>query len=296
MENGNKLLFSRHLDEIDDLKAFGRDAPLEKSELNLEKLRKISGAIYKKIVDEDKEAVLFVTSPRLRATETAEWIAEDLKNRGLSNLKIRFSSNQDLRATEQGEFVLPEEYSPGDFFEGLSMASAIFTKEAHMSDVPGMDDNIHYKFGDPVLKPDGSYKYPELLKFFNGHGESYSETLIRIYNSVLEMSKSYEKLLGRTEVVVVSHGQIYHVLRGLLEISKMLKSGTVNFRTGDSMKLLWQIYNACDSSQKVTGICMPLDFEVLNDVQLMGLLKKEVEYLQDANSEAAKAGQKYGKF
>lgn len=294
MENGNNLLFSRHLDEVDDLKAFGRDAPLEKSESNLEKLKKISEAVYTKIVDEDKEAVLFITSPRLRAKETAEWIAEDLRSRGLSNLKIRFSSNQDLRATEQGRFVLPQDYSPGDFFEGLSIASAVFTKEAHMSDTPGMEDNIHYRFGDPVLKPDGSYKYPELVKSFEGNGESYSETLIRIYNSVLEMSKSYQKLLSRTEVVVVSHGQIYHVLRGLLEISKMVKSGTVNFQTGDSMKLLWQIYNACDGNQKVTGICMPLDFEVLKDTEMMGLLKKEVEYLQAANVEATKLEPRYG--
>lgn len=284
MENGNNFLFSRHLDEVDDLKKFGRDAPLERSPSNLEKLNKISEALYQKIVDTNKEAVLFITSPRLRAKQTAEWIAEDLKHRGL-DLKIRFSPNDDLRSTEQGDFVIPEDYNPGDFFEGLSLASAIFTKEAHLSDTPGMEDNIHYKFGDPVLMPDGSYKYPELVKFFKENGESYSETLVRIYNSVLEMSESYEKMLGRTEVVVVSHGQIYHVLRGLSEISKMIKNGDIDFKTGDSVKLLWQIYNSCDSAQKVTGTCMPLGFDVLNDPKMMEFLRKEVESLKEANVE-----------
>lgn len=284
MEKENSLIVSRHLDEVDDLKKFGRDAPLERSQLNLEKLNKIADTVYQKIEETEKEAVLFITSPRLRARETAEWIAKDLKYRGL-DLKVRFSPNEDLSSTEQGGFVVPDDYNPGDFFEGLSLATAIFTKESHMSDNPGMEDNIHYEFGDPVLLPDGSYKYPELVKFFTENGESYAETLTRIYKSVLEMSSHYQKLFSKTEVVVVSHGQIYHVLRGLSEIGKMVKNRSIEFSTGDSVKLLWKIYNDCDSDQKVTGICMPLDFEALNDPELMELLKKEIAYLEKGKAE-----------
>ncbi len=281
MENANEMLFSRHLDEVDDLKTYGRDAPLERSPENHEKLEKATEAIYQKIVTSGKKAVLFITSPRVRATETAELIAMGLTQRDPS-LKIRFSSNEDLKATEQGEFVLPDDYEQNNFFVGLDIASKIFTKEAHLSDEQGMEDNISYRFGDPIQLPDGSYKYPELVEHFTKTGESYAETLSRIFNSVLEMSGKYDKLMEATEVVIVAHGQIYHVLRGLSEIHRMIKDGEIEFKKGDSMKLIWKIYNDCDPSQKVTGICMPLDFNALNDPAAMSLLEGEREILQGA--------------
>ena len=291
MENPNEMMLSRHLDEIDDLKTYGRDAPLETSPENLEKLERATEAIYQKIVSSGKKAVLFVTSPRVRAVETAELIAENLRQRDPS-LKMRFSSNEDLRATEQGEFVLPEDYQQNDFFIGLDAATKIFTKEAHLSDEQGMEDNIAYRFGDPIQLPDGSYKYPELAEYFTKTGESYAETLSRIFNSLLVMSGKYDKLLEATEVVIVAHGQIYHVLRGLSEIHRMIEDGEIEFKKGDSMKLIWKVYNACDPSQKVTGICMPLDFDALNDPEAMSLLKGEREVLQaSTNPETNESGE-----
>jgi hypothetical protein len=273
-------MFARHLEEVNDLKEYRRDAPLEKSESNLQKLEIISEKIYQKIVDDHKRALLFITSPRVRAIETAELVAHNIQRRASAPIKVRFSSNEDLKSTEQGDFVLPEDYSPTDFFIGLDLASKIFTSEAHLSDTPGMEDNLSYRFGDPLLLPDGSYKYPELLPYFRESGESYGQTLVRIYNSVLEMSEKYHKLLGDTEVVIVSHGQIYHVLRGLSELGKMIRNGEVDFSPGDSPKWLWEIYKRCDEAQKVTGICMPLDLEMLKDEGLMLLLRKEASLLQ----------------
>ncbi len=75
------------------------------------------------------------------------------------------------------------------------MASKIFTKEAHMLNEPGMEVNISYRFGDPIQLADDSYKYPELVEYFTKTGESYDETLSLIFNSVLEMSGKYNKLM-----------------------------------------------------------------------------------------------------
>lgn len=95
----NEMLFSRHLDEVDDLKTYRRDAPLEKSAENQEKLEKATEAIYQKIVASGKEAVLFVTSPRVRATETAGLIAMGLTQRPFSQDKIFFKRRLESNGT-----------------------------------------------------------------------------------------------------------------------------------------------------------------------------------------------------
>ncbi|MEI7512316.1 MAG: hypothetical protein WCK01_02545 [Candidatus Uhrbacteria bacterium] len=186
-----EILFSRHLNEIDDLVAYGRDAPLMDSEENQKRLLEITNTVYKKITKENKKAVLFITSPRLRARQTAEFVVDHLKEKTGTSIKFRFSSNENLRSTEQGKFVLPKGYRAGESFPALQLAGTIFNREAHASDQVGETDNINYKFGDPVKLPGGGYKYPELVGNFTEYGESYRETLIRIYSTVVDTSGKY---------------------------------------------------------------------------------------------------------
>jgi broad specificity phosphatase PhoE len=277
-----KILFSRHLDEIDDLETYGRDAPLIDTPENREKLEKISKALYEKLLESKKEAVLFVTSPRIRAQQTAKLVADKITEMSGGAIKVRFSANENLKATEQGDFILPEDYKANDVFVGLKLANKIFNKETHGSDEPGGVDNIDYRFGDPVKTGEGEYKYPELVPYFSEYGETYKDSLIRLYGAVLDTSKKYEKFLGNTEVVIVAHGQIYHVFRGLVELSKMIKRGDVEYKKGDSAKLLWEIYKNCSDDQKVTGICMPLDLEILTDQDMLALLREEIDYLKNS--------------
>lgn len=280
------MLFSRHLDEADDLRAYGRDAPLVDSPENRKKLEDISDTLYEKIVQGNKEAAMFVTSPRIRAIQTAELVADDIGEKSDHKIKIRYSVNKDLRATDQGDFILPEDYKPDAVFTGLKVASKVFDRETHGSDLPDMADNIDYRFGDPVLLQNGEYKYPELVGYFSDYGESYRDSLIRLFSVIIDSSKKYESFLGSTEVVVVAHGQIYHVFRGLIELSKMIKGDHIEFKTGDSIKMLWEIYKNCSDDQKVTGICLPLDFECLGDEKIMALLQDEINFLRDNSQES----------
>ncbi len=275
-----KVLFSRHLDEIDDLETYGRDAPLVDTVKNREKIEVVSRILYEKTLRGRKKALMFVVSPRIRAQQTARLLAENVRKNGACMIKVRFSVNENLKATEQGEFILPKGYKPGLVFQGLKLAHEIFNCETHGSDCIGGVDNIDYKFGDPVQLPCGKYKYPELTRYFLKYGDSYRESLVRLYSTILEASKKYKKMLQNTEVVIVAHGQTYHVVRGLLQVGKMIKSNKIKFGKGDSVRLLWNVYKSCGDDQKVTGVAGLLDFSSLGDKDLMCILKEEIEFLK----------------
>lgn len=278
--NMEKVIFARHLNEMDDLKTYGRDAPLIDSVENQKRLIDITNTLYEKIIKSEKKAVLFVTSPRIRAKHTAELVARNLVEKIGPNFKTRFSVNEDLRSTEQGDFILPEGYKAGDVVPFLQSATKIFTQEVHGSDHPGGVDNIGYRFGDPIKLPNGQYKYPELVGHFTRYGESYKDTLERIYSTVLDTSKKYQRFLGRIEVVVVSHGQTYHVFRGLSEIANMVHTKEIEFKKGDSVKLSWEAYKKCSDDKKVPGICQPLDLDYLDDETMLTLLQGEIDFFK----------------
>lgn len=146
------IFFTRHLDEEDDLVTWRRDAPLKQDEANHAKLENIVEVLAGKVERDDKKAILFVTSPRLRAIETAHLAAKGISQKIGGGLKFRFSTDEGLKATEQGEILLPEDYSAGDFFEGLDLAGKIFGREVFGDGSLVSKHNLHYRFGDPVVE------------------------------------------------------------------------------------------------------------------------------------------------
>lgn len=275
-----KILVARHLDDIDDLATYGRDAPIEDTFENAKKLTSIADAIYEQVVCKGRRTVMFVTSPRLRAKQTAQLLSNDLELRSGGLIRTFFSVNDDLRSTEQGRFILPDNYQAGDVFLGLDMANKIFDQETHGSDY-GLEDNIDYHFGDPIEYPNGSYKYPEIANYFVEYGESYRESLLRIYNTVLRTGSKYRRISGSTELVVVAHGQQYHLLSELSELAQAVSGQGLSISPGESVKLLWDIYKMSDDSQKVPGVCMPIDFSYLGNDAIMQILRQEVDFLSN---------------
>ena len=91
-----EILVANHLEEIDDLKNHGRDGYLIDTEDNKRMLARQIEAIVNKINKEEKRAVLFVTSSRIRAIQTAELIADGIKKLAGDKIHIRFSSNENL--------------------------------------------------------------------------------------------------------------------------------------------------------------------------------------------------------
>ncbi len=276
-KQNREMIFAGHVDEIDDLRKYRRDAPLKDSEKNCIDLSKISNAIISKMRQSGKKAVIFITSPRIRAKETAVLVALAIKKQLGEEIKIRYSTDEKLKLTEQGEFILPKDYIPGEFFEGLKIASEIFLKES----INNLNQNLHYQFGDPVIQQDGSFKYPELAELFIKSGETYAQSLSRIFLSVIEMGYKIHKINSSyTEVVLIAHGFTYHILRGLVVLGEQIKQKNININTGELANILWEIYSKREGELRDIAYA-PLDITNLEDEELLELLKKEIKFLEN---------------
>jgi broad specificity phosphatase PhoE len=130
-ENDKNIIFTRHLNEIDDLESFDRDAPLYDSVENNVSIEKTANLLTEKLLKNNKQAIIFIVSPRVRAIQTAELLEDIVIKKLPPNNKLRYkiSINNDLRASEQGKFTLPKDYKAGEIFEGLKLASNIFENE-----------------------------------------------------------------------------------------------------------------------------------------------------------------------
>ncbi|MCX6754515.1 MAG: hypothetical protein NTU81_01640 [Candidatus Nomurabacteria bacterium] len=274
-----EILFASHLDDIDDLEKYGRDAPLENSERNKKDLEIVVNAIVDKVHKSNKKAVLLVTSSRIRAKETADLVAIEIKKRlECEDIKIRFDIEDNLKAPEQGEFILPEDYKAGSYFEGLKIASDIFYNESLKKE----DKNVHYKYGDPVLQDNGNYKHPELVAYFNKYGESYAESMIRLLTSVTKTSKKIEKINLSTEVVIISHSFVYEIFRGLSILAKKIKDEGVIIKEGEIPNRLSEIFESRTSILKDTAYA-PIDITNLGDKDLMTVLEREISFFKKNN-------------
>jgi hypothetical protein len=129
------------------------------------------------------------------------------------------------------------------------------------------------------LQDDGSYKYPELLDFFSKSGESYSEPLIRMVTSVLDLSKKVHKLEKKVEVVIVAHGLTYHILRGLGVIGRQILENDLVIEPGGLAYKIWEVYLSRESELRETAYGM-LDITNLGNLKLLKKLEDEIVALQ----------------
>lgn len=263
----------RHFDDIDDLLMYGRDNEIIPGQ---EKLAfQFAKEIYDEVKKEDKGAVMFICSSRIRATQTAGLIIEELRKMD-ETLKIRKVAEPALANIDQGKFILPPDYKQGDYYAGLDIANKIFAKE-----VFSPDGDYLYKFGDPILQADNTYKYPELIPYFESYGENYRDFLLRIYEMILETSGKVEKLESKTKAVVVTHAQLYQILKDISAVAKMIKNDGIEVRTGDLPKLCWEQYQKRFKEQVKPAYGLNhVSIEDLYDHKIIELLKKEIEYLK----------------
>ncbi len=264
----------RHFDDIDDLLSFGRDGDLIPGQE--EQAAPIAQEIDADVKKEGKGAVMFVCSSKRRAIQTADLIADQLHKLD-DKIKVRVTKDEALDAIYQGEFILPADYKPGDKFLGLELAGRAFAQEALVPD----KGNYLYKFGDPVLQDDKSYKYPELVPYFKSYGESNRDLLLRIYDLVVRASEQADKLNSRTKVVAVTHSQLYQVFRDLNTVANMVKDDGFELKTGELPKLCWDLYSERFKREKPTYALNYVSIENLCDPAILGLLKKEIEFLKE---------------
>lgn len=141
---------TRHLEGDDNLfeKRDGKLLPGQEA-----KVAEIADSLYTEIGGGDVPIMIFISSPKRRAIETAELVSNELRSR-LENTRIMMSTDESLRDQNQGEVILPSDYKPGNHFAGLTIAGKIFQKET-FSDGASSMGNITYRFGHPLMKQEG---------------------------------------------------------------------------------------------------------------------------------------------
>ncbi len=272
-----KLPIIRHFDEVDNLSSDIRDGELLPDQE--EKARVIAEQIMQELENYSQEAVFFVTSTRIRAIQTADLIINELKkiNPDVRTLKVE---EGDLCAIKEGKFILPEGYKPGDYFIGLELAADAFSNEVHAKEYGLGEDNYLYRHGDPLLLEDGTYKYPELLNYFESSGENYKEVLLRIYKLIIKTHKKVHKLSKKTKVAILTHGQPAQIFKDLNAVAAKVSAGSLDVHLGQLANLCWEEYKKRDKSERVTGQTDMISIEYLQDEDMIQILQSEVDYLE----------------
>ncbi|MDP3729450.1 MAG: hypothetical protein Q8R26_01690 [bacterium] len=86
---------------------------------------------------------------------------------------------------------------------------------------------------------------------------------------------------SKTKIVVVTHAQLYQVLRDLNTVANMVKNEGLNLKAGELPELCWSLYSQRFKSEKPTYGINYISIENLCDPEIIELLKKETEYLKN---------------
>lgn len=264
----------RHLEDVDDLIRFGRDGDLIPGQES--EAKNIAEKFIEECKKEGKEAIILVCSSRKRGVKTAEAVAGAIRAID-KDIKVRIAEEDALASIYEGEFILPDDYKAGDPFLGLPIANKIFNNEAFESNPP----NDLYKFGDPVLLQNGSYKYPELLPYFKSYGESNRDIMLRTYLLIIQTYEKIHKLNSKTKVVVITHAQHYQIFRNLSIIAKKVIDEGFKFNVGEIPRLCWKLYKERSMTVKPTYDINFIPVEELCSSETIKLLKDELRYLDE---------------
>jgi len=223
-----------HFDEIDDLKRYGRNAPLKITAKEIMGANDIVNKIYE-IRTRKTRKIFFFVSSKLRAKQTFEVVANALTrradNKGI-DLEIKYSNN--LAGQEQGIVNIPAGYVSGDNVPSFGVAREVFVKETYIN------KNAYYRFGDPLIDETGLVKYPELVGLFMEYGDTGYETLLRHLKSFLKIIRKTIKTSKNELVVVISHTLTTVIFQEIFEILEANEIPT-NY-PGDLLFSLWDIY------------------------------------------------------
>ncbi len=265
----------KHLEDKDDLLQ-NRDAGLVPDQEHL--AENLAEEIYNHAIANNFKILVFCMSPKKRAMETAEMVRNKLAEKPV-RLKIISEVDDNLREIDQGKFILPEDYKPGDTFVGLKMAGKVFSAETFNVEDP-TKDNLDYHFGDPLLQPDGTYKYPELAQYFSEYGESYKDVLLRFYTQIVKLSENIERFKDKVEPVIFTHGQPHQIFTNLAEVAEKVCNEGFDFETGTLPRVCWDLYQARRKGVVPFGQIIFISIENLCRPEMVQKIKEEIAYLK----------------
>jgi len=166
------FLTVRHFADQNALKTYGHDGPLKTGQ---EKL--ISVTAEKVMIEVEKSGVkavrILYTAKTRRISETADLIVEVLHQKGVN---VVFQHDSRLEVMDQGDFILPDDYQDGEWFNPLDLAWDAICDESYLN------DNLFYRFGDSL-----SGKYLVLGTAFSRVGESLGWSLINKYSLIYDL-------------------------------------------------------------------------------------------------------------
>lgn len=270
----------KHLRDRDDLLE-GRDAGLVAGQE--ESAQKIADEIYANTVGNGARVLVFAVSPKKRAMETAS-LVKDLIRVKSESIKVVSVVDDSLREIDQGKFILPQGYRPGDIFIGLQLAGRIFSEEVFNRQNLGRD-NLLYRYGDPVLLPDGEYKYPELIPYFSSPGESYRDVLLRFYGQIVLLSEQIQRYNDQIRLVVFTHGQPHQIFNDLSLVADQVYDEGIMFEPGKLPRLCWDVYQARRKGVVSFGKVDFVSASRIFEPKIVSLLRREIEYLRKLGHE-----------
>ena len=257
-----EIIIARHLRDRDELSTHGLDSGL------LPDQERGSERIAEEILKHCNEArlnnILIFSSIKQRALETAKQI-EGYLSQNNSDIGVEIREEPSLRELDQGKVVLPEGFKDGDTFKPLHDAWDVFYEETFTK------NNLLYKFGDPMMGGDNSAKYENLRGHFSSYGESYAQFIMRIYDSLVSISKELnfsEKPFGP---VLVLHGAAFSIVRDLADIGRDIdRSMLKNIPFGTLVRRGWDEYQKNKATRKDPG------FGEMEVVDVTSLMKPEI--------------------
>ena len=275
MENFNSIPVLRHLDDVDDLREYGRDGILLPNQESA--VKNYAEELINNLHEENKQALLLLCSTAKRGVQTGQLISEEVKEEDPA-IKVVLSENPALANMYEGEINLPDSYKAGDKFPGFSIGKKAFAEE-----VFGQNPNFLYRFGDPVDLGDGRYKYPELLGYFTEFGESYRDFMVRLLKLILDTAHNIERTQQNTKVVAVTHSLQYQMFYDLQGITEDIISGDPAIESGKLALICWERYQERIKAGVPTYEVRYIDIDNLCNEKVLSFLVEEINYLNSLN-------------
>lgn len=261
------IFLIRHFEDEDNLFQANDNQLINNELLKAGILKEI---IISKAFESNIHRAYFLTSNKRRALITARAIA----NRIEDTMPITIEIDPRIREIDQGSYILPPTYNPGDFYPPLTKAWDVYFAETFKN------RNIKYRFGDPLVR-NGSSKYPEISGYFNKYGENQREFSIRFYSFLRDLLQgfSYQK---EYIPIIITHQALIARFKEIAMIAEKVNLNIINHIDPGTLPLLeWeQFQEMYGSKDAFIGHGEITTFSLSTLDGLHDTLMKEIKYLQ----------------
>jgi len=268
----DEIKILRHLEEKQTNIAGSRDGEILAEEISLIEEQYVP-QIVEKAKEQGVDKVSIICSDTKRSKMTSDLLVDDLEAKGLN---VDLQVDPRVGPLKHGKYKQVENFS--DQHPLVKRAQGIYISETFDH------HNPWYRHGDPVLLPDGSYKYPELTEIFEIPGENQVEISMRLYRFFLDL---IDENRDKSSLAVVStHYVVLSRLLSLQAISDSIEKPFHNFYMPLG-KLYKQEWDGFHGFFKEHSYIFDLDLEKIRLIE--NAIRSDLDILQ------AQYMQKYGR-